>query len=506
MNQRRDFDNWTRSTVGLLACGLALLLSCSERNSALGTCEKGECEPAGTAGKSGSSGTGGAAIGGAGTAQGGAAGSGAVAGSLIGGSAGVLNPCMDVFVSPKSTLNADDSCEKNEGDWCNGAISVGTYTLDGDGLEVGWMGTRYSEKITNPSSGGMSHRWLGITSVANGEIKETSLFDLIPQHVGTSRGEYLKVSNGRDGIRAVLVSWSATYGEVASQYLYLIVGDAVVSQSVVAAPDALPVAVHVGWDGEAFVVHGYGGYEQVPGVYGRPLMMRRVSEQGEIVQDWTLFGSTPNVGYGDDGFKVSTDPVSGYSYVLDGSLLSGHDRQGNPLEIIKDYVAVDVSLGLAGSGANQPSVASDTSGAWVAFDRLDSFFVVRVDQKGQNVTDAFRLELPEDDPRGRFSGYTIISHSEESATLVASSGARLYTYPVTPQGIGEPNIVYEITEYKTTPTGLVLPILVTAASMSGVAIDGHDFVAFTTQTEGEFHVVRALQVDPGCTYEAWPSH
>lgn len=425
--------------------------------------------------------------------QGGAGGAGG-ANAGTGGTA--LNPCFDKFLLPEDL--------PGEG-WSETGRIVPSIWAGNEGVVVPWQISKKSDLITNPISVQSGHNWIIISALSGINGDSSIPHDMIPSAVGVSAGAYYGTTVGSSTLTAFLTNWGLDPEKYADGYLYIV--DNGETKEVGLDPmGTLIGAVHVAWDGEAFVVHGYGGLPELADVPGYPLWMMRVSESGDVIQDWTLFGSTPSVGYGDLGFKVSTDANSGYTYVFDaagGAYLNGHDRQGNPLARVQNYHAVDLLEGLS-AYASQPAIASDEQGAWIGFNYDQEFRVVRVDRNGDAVSDILAGKILEDDARGWFSGYALISHSPTEAVLVASSGARLYTYPVTREAIGTPNIVYEVTKFHKAPAGFTYPALVTAMGMSGVSAAGHDYVAFTTASEQSASVLRVLQVDPGCTYEAWP--
>jgi hypothetical protein len=159
----------------------------------------------------------------------------------------------------------------------------------------------------------------------------------------------------------------------------------------------------IGWDGEAFAVHARRN------TMGEVAVVR-VAPDGQVVLPATRFGATPSPGGEALGYRMSTNSVSGMSYLFDASalarLLSGHDRSGQsvswaasgPLDVLVPGQDIAAPTSLPGVGAvDRSRVVTESGGrvgpaiialsdthAWVA--RADGHSITTYEWEGAGAT------------------------------------------------------------------------------------------------------------------------
>jgi hypothetical protein len=329
-----------RARVGLLALfGAGAMAS---------GCGSDEAMGAGGAGGSGAtSGTGGAA-----GASGADASSDADADASEGDAA--AEGCVDIHVL--------QSMLPEPGKWVGTGPLIGTY-LDRDHIWRDGAGVHIAWNADHPAGGG-GEMIVSSFDAASGAVLGHRL---LPN--GGQKG-FFASNLAPDGTVALgIVNYAPDAGS-GVQSLLLIRSDNPSYEKLYPLPpwpDPVTILVGVGWDGEAFAVHGFGD--------NNVQFVTRVAPDGTVLLPPTAFGIS--YGYPDE-VRYVTDPASGVSFAVSGLLapkprLTGHQRDGTPLpdpakiqyvKVVPQGVAADA--GWEG-GTTRPTITLAPGGAAVVW-------------------------------------------------------------------------------------------------------------------------------------------
>ena len=262
-------------------------------------------------------------------------------------------------------------------------------------------------------------------------------------------------------------------------------------------------ATHVAWDGEAFTLDVRDD---------TTLVTLRRSESGEVVLPPTPFGTVGALSYVnyDSGYKSSTNPVSGRTYVFDAGgsrWLAGHERSGETIAWIPELDAIELepppcdgSDGwgvVCGTGAGKPAVAADPEGGvWVAWHQstvreLSLVGGVQHYDADGNAGPFIWFRTPEGD-RGAAENAALYAYSATRALLVSSSGTALYAFDVEGSTISEARALTDHVPNPTLNEGFRELVLLRDES-------DLTWLVFEQDTR-----IRALKVAPGCLYPTHP--
>lgn len=267
-----------------------------------------------------------------------------------------------------------------------GEVLPGGLWATNDGhLQVAWQVEKNSADVTiNPLGAANTHLWLVLSTLdgTTGTWITHRTYDVVPKEYGASATDFRLAGGNPDGaFGAAYYYENRNQNYMSPEWLMLgSVSDPSMQITFpltsddydVPAPSGRPVstASPLAWDGEAFVWHGYGG---------GPLWLERVDPQGNVVTPLTQFGHTGEIGYGDLGFKVSTDATTGMSYVLDPASgfgparLSGHDRAGAPLVGTEQGPKVVEPVGIASStSVYMDWIDATPDGMWAVWTQFTS--------------------------------------------------------------------------------------------------------------------------------------
>jgi hypothetical protein len=250
---------------------------------------------------------------------------------------------------------------------------------------------------------------------------------------------------------------------------------------------------HIGWDGEAFAVHG----EYVPDL-GE--LVLRIDAAGNVVLAAVLYGAACNSCY-ERNEGLVTDADSGISYgFFGGGALAGHYRDGTPLPGMhdghKDIVVPGVQLSWS-----DWTLGADANGAWLrpwgtpAHVYEDQAYAVRVDTAGNPTGDAVVVPY---DPQAGFSWSSGMLAEGSGFLALFSSNAGLLGIPYTGTGfapvrtIVDPGPNPDPSPYSSQWYSAAHQHLFTAG--------GDPWILFDEANEGGSAGVRLLSLRDGCSY------
>ena len=311
-----------------------------------------------------------------------------------------------------------------------------------------------------------------------------------------------------NGLVGLAVSFAPDDGGAPTDALLLIRTDDASFEKLYALPpwpDPGTLVVGVGWDGEAFAVHGFGAQNVQ--------YVTRIAPDGTVLLAPTAFGQT--FGYAEE-VRYVTDPVSGVSYAVSGRLapffpwLTGHLKDGTHtpdptkiqgLELKPQNFGPDG--GWAG-GVDRPCITAFPAGAAVAWSTTSSVgdpittFVQPVGSTLGPTVDAIGIpgeQLPPPAEPGAYDGHvwlTIQPHPTGGWWLAGSNTMTINEIIVDPTG-------------KSTRR-----VLVSFSASIGFAVSDFESVRYgdelwlgfldaSSAKEQPFRVIRAKA---GCTYKS----
>jgi hypothetical protein len=271
-------------------------------------------------------------------------------------------------------------------------------------------------------------------------------------------------------------------------------------------PDPVTILVGVGWDGEAFAVHGFGD--------NNVQFVTRIAPDGSVLLPPTAFGIS--YGYPDE-VRYVTDPTSGVSFAVSGLLapkprLTGHQRDGTPLpdptkiqyvKVVPQGVAADA--GWEG-GTTRPTIALAPGGAAVVWSSGGggpmpiTTFIQPFDTAlatGANAIGIPGEPLPPPASAGMYDG-------NEWLTAQSTTGSGWWVAGTNTEDINE--FIVDSTG-KSTRRKLVTYSSATALAFGVSNFESAKygdelwlgFLDFSSQKEQPYRIIRAK---PGCTYQS----
>lgn len=261
--------------------------------------------------------------------------------------------CVDIRVTPQLLPSVQE--------WGDFELTIpGASWRVGSALQVAWRGMRISP---DDGGGSVARPWLVISSFdcASGALGEQSAHDVFPASSTSQTGAIpAAVMTGSGMVDALVVHATPTPSEV-DVALWSATAAGVPSPSSVEVLQAFTGVVwHVGWDGQATVVHGY----NVDASSNLRALATRIGPNGEILLPPTWYGGVAKPGAGDYIDHLSTSPVSGITYHLGASgavVLSGHYRDGTQLPGMVRSRPQRRRLGRARRASSSATRASATS-------------------------------------------------------------------------------------------------------------------------------------------------
>ncbi len=455
------------SALALLACGEA---------GADGTGGAG----AGASGRSGSSGQGG------GGGQGSEAGQGGNAGS---GGSGAGEGCVDIVMSSKILPPPLDIL----------GVIPNAFWRNPEGL---FLATEGAERI------GMfgRHSWvtLSLFDPATGALLEQSIYDVFPPGRTDLRTGMLSTLDaaigGLDsgfGVAATRVIDPSTV-EKDLQLIHGTVGDpSFESVSLTTASgDTVVFLWHVGWDGEAFAIHGHGFSQSPAQLYA---FVARVDPDGNELLPFTRYGTVARPGAGQLIDQIATHSETGITFhfgAVGGLLLSAHDREGTTLPGFDTLGKVINIPGVDTSNAQWPSLAMTSDGAWLGWLAGLELLVQKVDLAGEPVGQLIRIDRQPLDDGGFIEPHALLALGEDRFLIAGGSEHRVYVWEYDGQAVSGPAILID------GPVNTTFTNKLQFFDMSAAGTDQERWVGFSesrAHVRGFAHVVKAA---PGCVYEA----
>ncbi len=334
-----------------------------EDNSGAGAAETGG-EASGAGGLLSGGGSGGTPIGGqsgqagggaGGTAQGGSGGN-AEAGTAGFGVAGLAEGCLSVVVSLE-TIEFDESFGVT-------ALNGGVWRTE-SGLHVGWRAPQLM-----PDDSSRPRVLVATFDPVDGSQTDILEYDVLPANARSNNSNYQGMCGTDTELFATSMrSWDEESNPRNQSLLIGRLDDEAYRLEVdLGWPSGEYDVTDIGWDGEAFAVHSRNNGTG-------EIFVARVSPEGEVLLPLTKYGGTASPGGTPLGYHMSTDPVSGMSYLFDtpstGRFLSGHDRGGAPPSWADgaplNVLIPELLIG-EGKGAANGNLSTDSEGgAWLTW-------------------------------------------------------------------------------------------------------------------------------------------
>jgi hypothetical protein len=447
----------------------------------------------GTGGATGGRGSGGTGAGGMdqdGGSGGAPIGGGGTAGTQDAGTAGTGGAgCVDIVVKPEAFGDPPDA-------WGITPLN-GSVWRTASGLHAAWK----TSLAVRTDAGVVSHPWLFVATFdpTTGAIRKLRRYDILPDAATLSDSNIRAVSGSTsDVFAASLRSFDVANAQPRNQTLFLgRLDDETIRLQVDLGwkSDAEDVP-DIGWDGEAFAVHA-----KVSST--NEIFVARVSPAGQLVLPPTKYGSTGSPGGTPLGHRMSTDPTSGMSYLLDvpgvGRFLSGHDRSGQavpwaanrPMNIlIPELNVIDETL------ARNGGVAVDsTGGVWTVWAREPEAGVpyaciaAHVNKSGQ-VDRSFGFS-----GAAAFRAPAVIAASSTKAWVAIPEGRQIVAYEFDGGTMSPPRTIVS-NPYGTTGTGTLLYTDLTGA----FDWQGERWLWFSEHRTGASLVLHVIKITSDCVY------
>jgi hypothetical protein len=252
-----------------------------------------------------------------------------------------------------------------------------------------------------------------------------------------------------------------------------------------------PLVSQSAWDGEAFVVHAY----------DTEVHSLRVDLEGEVVQPLKAFGSGMGVGFGELAHRVSTNAVSGNSFVMNSHRIAAHGRDGEPLSWIPAQGYKEFSFREGSGSIPRARVAPDDAGrAWLLWteDLAESLGgpyagVMHIGSNGEpDVHEEFVLE------NGEIPTYFApLARRDGSAWLAIGDEAAIFARTVVGGELGDFARVFD---GSTAPVRTIGPL-----ELSALEWEDETWLSFAENRSDIAHTPQALRVEPGCVYPALPA-
>ena len=353
----------------------------------------------------------------------------------VGGAGGSDGAALDAAAGDCTEVAVEGETLAPEGDWV-GALSVqGTLRIGDDDLaRFAVAAYRALPEPGTPPLWDSSRTWLmGIKQTGN-QAFEIRPYDTFPPEItakntgiysGAWSGDTLGVVQTHKTIPEFVIVKPDSPGS----------GITKVPLSNPPNPSSVAAPTYVTWDGEAWAVHGYGAPPQFT------LWVARVGTDGTLLLPYTQFGETINAAIGTFAHVLSTDPVSGRTYVFDAygksNVLNGHARDGSRLPGMESGPKLIKANGTPTTSTDTPAVSADSTGVWVGWAQLNTgpayypMLVQRLDVAGDPVGDA--IEVPGEDVLGdkdRVRYWALLSRGPSGLVAFAATAAGAYVYEV----------------------------------------------------------------------------
>jgi hypothetical protein len=416
---------------------------------------------------------------------------GGQAGQNQGGTGGLGGECVEMVLPLEG--RADSS---------GGSLTIpgGVWRTE-KGLHVGWKAFRAA------SDGGSTYKpWLFVATfdASNGTLTSVDRHDVLPNGITSSTGDIQAFAGNGMGFASSTRFYDSTAMRSANQGLVLGQIDEATHRFVDLRWDSGTGDVtDIAWDGEAYAVHSKS--------HSGEIVVTRVDGDGQVVLPHHVYGTTPSAGGMAMGYRVSTNPIAGTTFLLDapaglpGRFLSGHHRSGEsfswamttPLNVvIPELNVIDETF------ADYVGIAADEEGgAWTSWDQ-DT-----VDGKVARIV--AHLDAAARSDRAVILQPTTLStqnHSPDPA-IVAVSGTRAWIAERVHQQIlfhevslsAEPvrRVVLDNPRFDGTPSTFLAVV-----GMGGVAWKGEYWLwaveHFTGAGSGD--VLHVMQIAGACTY------
>ncbi len=428
-------------------------------------------------------GTGGGGPGGNIAPDGGAGGSDGGGSGGLGGAGGRPEGCVDIVVSPG--LMEDPR-------WSINPLSGGVWRTS-SGLHVAWKAY-----VATPGDGGMlvSRPWLFVSTfdAVSGGLRRLRRYDLFPFDVTSDSGDVHSVGGADSEIFAASMrSWD-TNMQPRNQTLFLgrLDDDASRSEVDLGWSAGANTVRHIGWDGEAFAVHASGTSTPAE-------IVARVSPAGQLI--------LPSARYGSAGldYRISTNAQSGMTYLLNlslDSLLSGHDRSGQPLPwaATSAFKVIIPGINEGGGSAFNPGLAADSSGgAWLMWSQDYNTGMIgvaaHVTQDSQ-VDRWFRTNSPDMSTGvNRTPAPAVIARGPSRALIAEKIGQRVYIHEYDDPVVSPPRLILD-NHYFDNTAATTLAI----GFMNAFDWQDETWLSFSEQRTNVATVLHVVKVHGGCKY------
>jgi hypothetical protein len=321
-----------------------------------------------------------------------------------------------------------------------------------------------------------------------GVLLDQRAYDVFPADVTGSDSAANGVALGPDGRVLFSYGWyDPELGTTPQRALLVDLADAEF-RTEVPLLDGLamePLFSQAAWDGQAFVIHSY----DVDGVYSL-----RVTETGELVEPLELFGTGVGEGYSEAGHRVSTDPTSGVSYVVNDLRVAAHDRDGAPLPWLasdgyQDLFPEEVGLVLR----NRVSADKEGGGWMIWTEDLDESLggafvgVTRIGNDGA-LESTLRFTL-DDGSIPRF--VTVLARGDGTAWFGLADSTRIFQRSLVGDELGPLEMLLEVPD----------DTLFSPFELSAFEWGDETWLTFSQANTG-IHAPEALLAKTGCVYYA----
>jgi hypothetical protein len=398
--------------------------------------------------------------------------------------------CVDIVVKPEVFGDPPDA-------WGITPLN-GSVWRTVSGLHVAWK----TSLAVRTDAGVVSHPWLFVATFdpTTGATRKLRRYDILPDNATLNDSNIRAVSGSTsDVFAASFRSFDVANAQPRNQTLLLgRLDDETIRLQVDLGwkSDAEDVP-DIGWDGEAFAVHA-----RVSST--NEIFVARVSPAGQLVLPPTKYGSTGSPGGTPLGYRMSTDPISGMSYLLDvpgvGRFLSGHDRSGQavpwaatrPMNIlIPELNVIDESL------STQGGLATDgAGGVWTTWNQQQaSREIVRIAahlNSAGKVDSSLVLRAPDTSSTvNREPAPAVVAESSSEVWIAERVHQQIYLYEIDGMTAPDPKLVFQ-NPYFDGSSSTFLSI----RDMSGVGWRDERWIAFTEQS----NVMHIIKLSGSCSY------
>jgi len=398
--------------------------------------------------------------------------------------------CVDIHVIPKMLPNPDE--------WYGTSPPIGIF-LDRDHVWRDAIGVHVAWNVMHADQ-------------QAGEMVVSS-FDAT---TGAPLGHRLFPAGGSKGFRAAALAPDGTVGlgvvldsldgGTGTPGLLLVRTDDATFEQLHTLPD-FPQPnvgiVGVGWDGEAFAVHGFGD--------GNVQYVTRIKTDGTVLLPPTAFGQT--FGYAEE-VRYVTDPLSGVSYAVSGRgagdpWLTGHLRDGTPIPDPTKIQGVKLLVQNPGNdwagGVRRPSIGFAAGTAAVAWSANPgstlpiTTFVQLIDSTLSPSADAIGIAGDPLPPPASGNLYdsnewlTIQPLQGGGSWIAGTNTLAMNEFVVDPAGV---SVRRELVSYSNALTKFYV------SNFESTQYGDELWLAFLDQTGPKTQPFRVVRVKPECTYES----